>query len=415
MSEFVARQPIFNRSEHVFGYELLFRSSLVDQFSAADGEAASRSVADHLMTVGQALTAGRPAFINCPCGFLVNDYALLLPQKDTVVEVLETVVPSREVIDACCRLKRAGYTIALDDFSPTPENRALVDVADIVKIDFLATPAPMCEELVREFAPRGLQLLAEKIETREDFRRAADLGYAYFQGHFFCRAEIIANKRIPVSKLGCLRLLSLVSQPELDLVELEQLVSAEVAICYKLLHYMNSALFGFRSEIRSIRHAFALLGHNEVRKIVSLAAAISLAEDKPPELISTALLRARCCEQVSSHVNPALPKSTGSLPFMVGMFSVIDAMLGRPMDEVLRQVALPPAAKDALLGRQNRLRDIYEVAFAYEMGNWGALNWYASKLGVDETMMPVLYLDSLDWSKAVFEVSQATQPAGRSD
>lgn len=405
MSEFVARQPIFNRSEHVFGYELLFRSGLVDQFGSADGEAASRSVADHVMTVGRALTAGRPAFINCPSGFLIQDYALLLPQKDTVIEVLETVEPSPEVIDACRRLKRAGYTIALDDFVSCPASRPLVDLADIVKIDFLATPPAQRARLVHELAPFGLQLVAEKIETRDDFRQASELGYAYFQGHFFCRPEIIANKRIPVSKLGCLRLLSLVSQPELDLVELEQLVSSEVSICYKLLHYMNSALFGFRSEIRSIRHAFALLGHNEVRKIVSLAAAISLAEDKPPELISTALVRARCCEQVSSHVNPALPKNVGSLPFLVGMFSVIDAMLGRPMDDVLRQVALPAAAKDALLGRQNRLRDIYEVAFAYEMGNWGALNWYASKIGVDETMMPVLYLDSLDWSKAVFEVS----------
>ncbi|MGH9398223.1 MAG: EAL and HDOD domain-containing protein [Terriglobia bacterium] len=414
MSEFVARQPIFNRHEQVYGYELLFRSSLNNDFDGSDGEAASRNVADHLMTLGKSLTGGKLAFINCPTGFLVNDYVMLLSQKDTVVEVLETVEPTPEVIEACRRLKRAGYLIALDDFVLTQETRCLIELADIIKIDFLATPPSRREEVVRQFAPQGIQLLAEKVETREDFRHATGLGYKYFQGHFFCQPVIIASKRIPASKLAYLRLMNLVSQPELDLVALEQLINAEVSLCYKLLHYMNSALFGFWSEIRSVRHALALLGHNEVRKIVSLAAALSIAEDKPTELISTALLRARCCEQVASHMNPALAKTLGSLPFIVGMFSVMDAMLGRPMVDILQQVALPGEAKEALLGGKNCLRDIYELVFAYEMGNWGALNWYAAKLGLDETVMPVLYLDSLEWSKLVFNVSEkaTSKPVG---
>ncbi|MDE3180884.1 MAG: HDOD domain-containing protein, partial [Acidobacteriota bacterium] len=221
---------------------------------------------------------------------------------------------------------------------------------------------------------------------------------------------IIASKRIPGSKLAYLRLMNLVTRPEIDLVALEEVINGEVSLCYKLLHYVNSALFGFWSEIRSIRHALALLGHNEVRKVVTLAAAISIAEDKPSELIATALLRARCCEQVALHLNPELSKSLGSLPFIVGMFSVMDAMLGRPMVDILNQVALPGEAKEALLGGGNHLRDICELVFAYEKGNWGALGWYASKVGLDEMIMPVLYLDSVEWSKLVFNVTENPPP-----
>ncbi|MDE3180918.1 MAG: EAL domain-containing protein, partial [Acidobacteriota bacterium] len=235
MSDFIARQPIFNRHEQVYGYELLFRSDMNNDFDGSDGEAASRNVADHLMTVGKALTAGKLAFINCPAGFLINDYVMLLPKKDTVVEVLETVTPAPEIIEACRRLKRAGYLIALDDFVLTPQTQILVELADIIKVDFVATPPSAREEIVRQLAPHGVQLLAEKVETREEFRHAAGLGYKFFQGHFFCRPEIIASKRIPGSKLAYLRLMNLVTRPEIDLVALEEVINGEVSLCYKLL------------------------------------------------------------------------------------------------------------------------------------------------------------------------------------
>ncbi|HEV2498030.1 MAG TPA: HDOD domain-containing protein, partial [Terriglobia bacterium] len=352
---------------------------------------------------------------NCPADFLAKDFAMLLPQKNTVIEVLETVNPTPEVIAACRRLKQAGYLIALDDFVPSPASMPFIELADIVKIDFLASPAAAREQSVRDFSPRGIQLLAEKVETREDFRHAEGLGYKYFQGDFFCRPEVIASKRIPASKLNYLRVLNLISRPEIDLVALEEVISAEVSLCYKLLHYMNSSLFGFWSEIRSVRHALALLGQNEVRKLVAVAAAISIADDRPPELIATALLRAKFCEQVSTHMDQKNPALVGALPFIVGMFSVIDAMLGRPMTDILEQLALPSEAKAALLGHENTLRDVFELVYAYEMGNWGALNWYAAKLHVDETLMPILYFDSLEWSKLVFNVSPKEKEAGRTN
>lgn len=412
MSDFVARQPILNNKELVYGYELLFRSSLVNKFDAVDGEAASRAVADHLMTLGKTLTGGKLAFINCPAEFLVNDLAMLLPQKNTVIEVLETVAPTPDVIAACRRLKQAGYMIALDDFIPSPTTMPFIELADIIKVDFLASEPAAREQSVREYAPRGIQLLAEKVETREDFRHGEGLGYKYFQGDFFCRPEVIASKRIPASKLNYLRVLNLISRPEIDLVALEEVISSEVSLCYKLLHYMNSSLFGFWSEIRSVRHALALLGQNEVRKLVAVAAAISIADDRPPELVATALLRAKFCEQVAQHMDHKTPAISGAMPFIVGMFSVIDAMLGRPMTDILGQLALPAEAKAALTGQENALRDIFELVYAYEMGNWAALNWYAAKLHVDETLMPILYFDSLEWSKLVFNVSPSPKEDG---
>lgn len=404
MAEFVARQPIFNQTEHVYGYEILFRSSLENLFESRDGEAASRIVADHVLSLGQTLTEGRFAFINCTADFLIKDFVLLLPPEKTVVEVLETVVAGREVLNACKRLKKAGYLIALDDFVLNQETKPLTEFADFIKVDFLKTTPPERKTLSKEFGTMGIGMLAEKVEARGDFEQAVDLGYQYFQGHFFCRPKVIVGRRIPVSKLNALRIIEAVSRPGFEPAEIEEIISREVSLSYKLLHYANSALFGFRTEIRSILHALTLLGGDEAKKLISIIAAVSIADDKPMELISTALVRAKCCELVALRAELSIHDST---PFLVGMFSVMDALLGRPMEEIVEQLALPPEAKGALLGEKNNLRDIYELVFAYEKGNWGAVNWYATKVRLDETMIPIIYLDSLDWARLVFKVSSA--------
>lgn len=404
MTEFVARQPIFNQKEQVYGYELLFRSSLEDFFDGSDGDAASRIVADHLLTLGRCLTEGRIAFINCTTQFLLRDFVRLLPPASTAVEILETVVPDEAVLQACRRLKDSGYLIALDDFVLTPESWPLAEMADIIKVDFLGTAPADRKTLIEEFAPRGVRMLAEKLEGRADFENATELGYEYFQGHFFCRPKIIAGRRIPASKVNYLQIIEAVAGPRFEPAEIEKLITREVSLCYKLLNYVNSALFGFRTEIRSIRHALTLLGRDEVRKLVSMLAAVVMGADKPPELITTALVRAKCCELVAARAGARIFDST---PFLVGMFSVIDALLGRPMEEILAQLALPPDAKGALLGEKNQLRDIYELVFAYEKGNWGPVNWYAGRLQLDETVMPIVYFDALDWANLVFEVASA--------
>lgn len=405
MTNLVARQPIFNRTETVYGYELLFRSSLDNFFCSTDGEAASRTVADHFITLGQSLTQGRMAFINCTAQFLLRGFVMFLPQASTVVEILETVDPDPEVLSACRKLKRAGYTIALDDFEPENRSRGFVGLADIIKVDFLQTPSAMRKALIEEFAPRGVRMLAEKVETREEFEDAQRWGYDYFQGNFFSRPQIVPGRRLPLSKLNGLRILQAVFQAGADLAAMERAITPELPICYKLLRYVNSPFLGLRSEVRSVRHALALLGTEEVRKLVSLSVALSISEGKPPELMATGLIRARSCEILASHLaRRGFPIHTSNA-FLVGMFSVIDALLGRELTDVLEQVALPDEAREALTGGRNSLRQLFELVLAHEAGNWSEAASCLEKLHLDEAIMPAVYMESLEWVRRVTEFS----------
>lgn len=402
--DFVARQPIFNEQERVFGYELLFRSGDDNFFHAADGDQASCQVIDHLLTVGQSLTYGRNAFINCTRAFLINGYATLLPRTSTVVEVLENVEPDDEVLAACRRLKEAGYVIALDDVVSAENPTPFLDLADIIKVDFLQTATADRAALRRRFPPSsGVRMLAEKVETREHFDEAVKLGYEYFQGFFFCEPQLVQGRRIPFFKPHYLRILQAVIRPELDFKEVENLIHREVSLCYKLMHYVNSAAFGLRTEVRSVRHALALLGESEVRKLVLLITTLSLAADKPPELIITALTRARCCELLASILKQ--PRQQVSAFFLMGLFSVMDALLGQPMSEVLEQIALPHEVKTALLGGESALHSVYEIVMAYEQANWDILSRKAAGIGLDETPVPDAYFEAVDWARKVFDIS----------
>ena len=210
---------------------------------------------------------GRRAFINCTRDVLLKGYASLLPKQRVALEILEDVTPDEEVINVCRALKAAGYVIALDDFDDRDALRPLVELADIIKVDFLATKGQERRVLVERFTPAGVRLLAEKVETHEDFKQAAEMGYSHIQGNFFARPEIVSGQDIPGFKLNYLRILQAILQPELNLSQMEGIIKRDASLCFRLLRYLNSVLFGFSEEIRSIRHALGLLGDEQVRKV----------------------------------------------------------------------------------------------------------------------------------------------------
>jgi c-di-GMP-related signal transduction protein len=264
---FVARQPILNREQQVFGYELLFRDGIENVFRATDAEAAARSTLDSTLLMGfDVLCDGQRAFINCTRDLLLKDGITLLPCEQTVVEILEDVQADDLVMAACERLKVAGYTIALDDFVTNDRREPLIALADILKVDFERTTAAEQAALVKRYASAGRRMLAEKVETQEQFVAGQDVGFVYFQGYFFRRPEVVRAREIPTNRVNYLRMLAAVSKDELDLRELEMLIKTEASILYRLLRYLNSPIFGMRNEIHSIRHALAILGEREVRR-----------------------------------------------------------------------------------------------------------------------------------------------------
>jgi len=401
-TRFVARQPIFDRREQVYGYELLYRSGPENWCTTDDRDAAALDVADNFLNAGaRTLTAGRKAFVNCTRQFLVKEYATLFPQEETVFEVLESIAPDAEVLAACRRLKDLGYTIALDDFVYAEEFQPFIDLANIIKIDFQLSRPSERQQAVAKFAPLGIQLLAEKVETRDEFAEACSSGYRYFQGYFFCEPQIVPSQHIPGFKAHYLRLLQAISEPELDRDEIVALIDCEVSLCYKLLRFLNSPLFGFRSEISSTRHALALLGDQEVKKWASVAAVLGVAGNKVNELILTALARGHCCELLA--VNRGEHRDRQSM-FLLGVFSLMDALLGRPMSDTVSEVALPSVVRAALLGRPNRHRKTLELVKAFEAGRWGEVSELVVALGQDELRLAEAYVEAVDWAHKIFQV-----------
>jgi c-di-GMP-related signal transduction protein len=288
---FVARQPILNREQQVFGYELLFRDGIENFFRASDMEAAARHTLDSTLLMGfDVLCDGQRAFINCTRDLLLKDGITLLPSSQTVVEVLETIEPDDLVIAACERLKIAGYSIALDDYVANDRREPMVPLADIIKVDFERTTPEERAALVRRHGGLRCRMLAEKVETQAQFQAAQEAGFVYFQGYFFRRPEVMKTREIPANRVNYLRLLEAVSRPDMDIREVEGLIKQEASVLYRLLRYLNSPMFAFSNEIHSVRHALTILGERETRRWIRLVALISAGVLKSTDLVLSALV-----------------------------------------------------------------------------------------------------------------------------
>jgi len=407
MDTFIARQPIFDRRQKLYAYELLFRSSLDNVFNHPDPDQASAKVmVDSLLLLSwKNLIGEKRAFINVTRRVLVNEYAALLPKATTVIEILETVRPDPEVIAACRKLKETGYLIALDDFSPGPLTTPLAALADIIKVDFLAMERPEQRAMVQRFAPAGARLLAEKVESHAVFRDAMEMGYTYFQGYFFAKPAILQAKAIPEFNLSYFRMLQEILRPEVDFRRLEAIIRQEVTLSYKLLRYVNSAFFGLRGPVHSILDALLLVGEREIKKWVALISLASMGRDKPEELVLEAAIRARFCEALAPVAG--LAHRAADL-FLMGLFSLIDAILDRPLPAILHEIPLADDVKSALLEKEGSLGDVYEYALAYMRGDWQKVSEQAARLAIDEAETPRLYHTALEWAERSFSPGPTT-------
>lgn len=396
-AQFVARQTILSVDETVFGYELLFRNGVEDFFSATDVDAASRSTLNTSLVMGlDVLCDGRRAFINCTRDVLLKDYVTLLPSAQVVIEVLESVPPDELVIAACRRMKQAGYMIALDDFSVNDPRAPLTDLADIIKVDLRATSPSAAAAVVQAYGPWRCRMLAEKVETREEFVAAKKAGFVYFQGYFFRRPELLTAHEIPANRVNYIRMLKAVSEPELNVRVLENLVKAEASLCYRLLRYLNSAAFGFASEIHSVRHALSILGEREVRRWIRLVATLGAGQGKTTDLVLSALVRARFCELLS----PKIQHGDSDL-FLMGMLSMMDSILEMPMQQVLDNIPIDQESKMVLLGKPGRLRPFYQLMLAQESGEWEAVSDLCGQLHLEEADAGQAYWQAMEWAREV--------------
>jgi c-di-GMP-related signal transduction protein len=393
---YVARQPIFDRAEKVFGYELLFRDGLENAFSG-DTDEASRATLDRSLLMGlDVLCDGRRAFVNCTRDTLIKGLVMLLPSATTIVEILEDVPPDAEVIAACQNLKQEGYLIALDDYVADDPRESLTEIADIIKVEMPRTTEEQRVALIKRYGPWRCRMLAEKIETQREFVRARDQGFVYFQGYFFRRPEMLNTRDMPANQLNYLRMLQEVGRAELDVIGLEKVIKSEASVCYRLLRYLNSAVFGLKSEIHSVRHALSMLGEREVRRWVRLVAAVGAGQNKTSDLVLSALVRGRFGELLQPHV----PHGESDL-FLLGLLSLIDAMLEMPMADVLDRIPLDHETKAVLLGQPSALRPVYQLMLAHESGEWEAAAHLSQNLQLDSQEIALYYWQAQKWAHEV--------------
>lgn len=404
-SAFVARQPILDKNQRVFAYEMLFRSSGSRTTSVVlDGDAATSEVlASSMFTIGiKEILGDKRGFFNFTREHLFTDYSGILDPRQIVIEVLETVIPDEDVIAACRRLKAGGFLLALDDFCPADLNNPLVSLADFIKVDFRLTEPAQQKALAAHFVPRGITMLAEKVETVREFEAGRRWGYSLFQGYYFARPEIIRGKRVPESKRLYHQLLCALNEPELDINKIEAAIKYDLSLTYKLLLFMNSAQFGFLSRVESVRQAIVLLGEKRLRTWVSLALVASMGADKPQELIVTGAFRAHFCERLGKEAR--INCTSGSL-FLLGLFSVMDAVMGMPMKEVLAGVHLDEEVLATLLGAaapDSRMSKLYTLVLAYETAAWQQVSSLSSELGIHDEEIPDMYKESMQWTSRLF-------------
>jgi len=395
---FVARQPIFDRVRRVYGYELLFRdSSEAESCELPSEHASARVMTDAVLSFGlDTLTQGRLAFINVTRRLLLEGIPAALPPNRVVLELLEDIEADAEVLTACRLLRRAGYTIALDDFVLTDRTAALVPLADFLKVDWLADHDTI--ELRRLAAARGSgrpALIAEKIESQTQYDQANRDGFHYFQGFFFGRPITHEAREIPGHQAGFLRLLGALARPELSVAELEGLIKHDASLCYRVLRAVNSAGFAQHSSVHNIGQALLLLGCETVRRWASLWVLAGLSSASNAELVVLSTVRARFCELLVQRSQ----QHTGSVDgFLLGMCSLLDAILNAPLPVVLAQLPLSEDIVSALSGDDTPGRRVLDCAIAYERGDWDTSLTIARRLGISRGDLSGSYNDALRWA-----------------
>lgn len=401
MDTFLARQPIFDKKKDIYAYELLFRGGMDNFMPSVDGDhASSKLLSSTFYTIGlEEITSGRKAFINFTQKLIEQRIPLFFPKEIAVVEILENVLPTPEIIKAAHEIKSKGYLLALDDFVFLPELMPLIKMADIIKIDFRLTPRDEIKQLLAEFNKREIhvQFLAEKIETNEEFKDALDMGFSYFQGYFFCKPEVIKGREISTSQITLLQIMAEVANDDFDFSKAESLIERDINLSFKLLKYINSAYFKGKREVSIIKDAILMLGSDELRRFISLIAMSQLGSSKPDALIFASAFRAKFCDLIGqcTEVNHS------SEYFTVGMFSLIDAILDQPMQKIMEQLPLSPTIKNALILKEGKAGLFLRLAEAYEMADWEGVAEISGLTGLKDNDLPDIYFEACRWSSEI--------------
>ena len=394
---FATRQPILAVDGTVVGYKLLFRTDVVSHFSAHREEGAARRTIDMSTLLGlDVLCDHRVAFIACDREILLEHGLAFLPANRVVAEIERGVTVDDAVVEACCELKNAGYRIALDGFTADDPRQAIVHLADYLKVDTRTAGWEEIPELVGPDHWKQAVLVATDVESREEFDLARRYGFQLFQGFFFRKPESLRTRTAPTNRIIYLRLLQAVMRDELDWDQVEELIKSDPTLYYRLLRFLNSPLFGIRGEVRTVRQAFTLMGEDELRRWCRLAGMFEMSKGRPGELLLSALVRAKFAELLGARV-----EHQGADLFLLGLLSMMDAILEIPMSAVIEGLPLDEQARKLLLEHHGELAGLYQLVSAMEAGAWKLVVDSCATLGVQEDFAAQSYSEAMTWAQSL--------------
>ena len=392
---YVARQPILDLRSKVHAYELLFNDGATSK-SPGDHEAAARTVIDDTVIFGLGkLTCGLPAFVKCTAEMMTETLVGMLPSSMTVLEIEENA-ESRSAMTAMCRtLKTAGYRLALDKFAWAPGVEALLEAAAYVKVDFSQTNRLERRELLGRLRHFAVALVAEKVETQEHFAQARDEGFSLVQGYYFCRPVLLAKHKIPVNRLSQVEILRLLNDEKLNLHKLTELVKRDTSLTYRLLRLINSPVCAMQQEVQSVQSALLAVGEETFRRMAMVAIASDLNSGQPLELLRMAFVRGRFCELAAR-----LQNLDSSEQYLLGMLSLLPAMLRAPMIDLAPQLPLRAEIRQAMMGDRVPERGLLTWLERYELGDWIACGEFARALNLTEWDLLRCYQEAVLWAEA---------------
>lgn len=398
MDVYAARQPIFDNRLGVYGYELLYRKSMNNFYEGSDDNQATAELINNSFLVFQLsdLTDNKRAFINFSGEMLAKEIPLLLPKERIVVEILERVEPTEAVIEACRKLKDRGYMLALDDFAFDDKLSPLIELADMIKVDFSAFSLDQQSHLIQAYKEKyRITFLAEKIENRDEFHAARRLGYELFQGYFFSKPIVVHGKEIGIMQSSVIRIIDELNRDEPDYQHMAEIIEKDLGLTYKLLKAANSLFYGSRNRIHSIRQALVRMGTDELKKWMYLLMLKDIKNVHNKELIKTSLIRGKMMELLSLQLGMK-PKQFDY--FMVGLFSSADILLNKKMNDVVHELPLTKEVREALTRRSNKLGQVLDFILSLESADWSRADKFVLAGKIDYETVLSQYILAIKWA-----------------
>lgn len=397
---FVARQPILNEKKETYAYELLFRQGLTNVFPQISSEKATTTLlAEQFLSQPiESLVGDKISFINFPYSLILDGIISTLPKDTVVIEILEDATPNQELLKSVKQLKDDGYKLALDDFTLEPEWDKFLPFVDIIKFDWRLTSHDDIKNYIsgHEELLGHIRLLAEKIETQEEFEDAKSLGFTLFQGYFFSKPEVIKQKTLSSNQLTLTQMLSETVKEEVDFNKIADIMMRDHALAYKMLRYVNNINYG-GNEIKNFQHALSFLGKDNIRRFISLVYATSIGQGKPDELSRLSLVRAKFCEMIAEKRKRYDPQDA----FFCGLFSLLDAMMDKPIGEIIAEIPIKQEIKDAILKKSGELAFYLGLVKDYESLYWERVYKRIAQMGMKDQDVIDIYTKATQWTQQV--------------